>query len=230
MGSLARPVIFRLPLYARPFSPSNTSIPLKVDLSFSIIYEDYNGTETSLDVICGSKSEFEAWFDEINQIVKYHNMKKDSGDRVLRFAKRQWSMADRDGDGSLDLKEITAMISKLNINLDSSYIKKMFHEIDVDKSGSLDYMEFQVSIEDGHPCCCCSWFCCSCTPVNPLSPLLPRSSSITSPSATISTLFGHPSSMVTFSSQTFPSFLLSPPSPTPPSSRLRSPPRPSTSS
>ena len=40
-------------------------------------------------------------------------MRKDSGDRVLRFAKRQWSMADRDGDGSLDVKEIITMIGKV---------------------------------------------------------------------------------------------------------------------
>ncbi|GMH55823.1 hypothetical protein TrRE_jg4117 [Triparma retinervis] len=125
----------------------NKAVTDKTELSFSIIYEDYNGNETSLDLICDSKEEFDTWYSEINEIVKYHNMRKDSGDRVLRFAKRQWSMADRDGDGSLDVKEIITMIGKLNINLDNSYIKKMFAEIDVDKSGSLDYMEFQALLE-----------------------------------------------------------------------------------
>jgi hypothetical protein len=62
---------------------------------------------------------------------------------VLRFARRQWAIADKDNSGSLDLKEITSLIHKLNIDLEPSFIKQKFTELDVDDSNTLDYLEFQ---------------------------------------------------------------------------------------
>jgi hypothetical protein len=122
---------------------SNAAVSSKAAQSFSIIYEDYAGNETSLDLVCDSADQFNDWFHEISELVKYHIVNKDSEDRVQRFCRRQWGMADLDGDGSLSFKEIEKLIQKLNLDLDKPYITKMFNEIDVDKSGTLDYLEFQ---------------------------------------------------------------------------------------
>ncbi|GMH67817.1 hypothetical protein TL16_g04777, partial [Triparma laevis f. inornata] len=126
---------------------SNLAVSSKASQSFSIIYEDYAGNETSLDLVCDTPTQFDTLFHEISELVKYHIVNKDSEDRVQRFCRRQWSMADLDGDGSLSFKEIEKLIQKLNIDLDRSYITKMFNEIDVDHSGTLDYLEFQALLD-----------------------------------------------------------------------------------
>ncbi len=126
---------------------SNTKITDKTNLSFSIIYENAKGDETSLDICCDNQEEFDNWYTEVTALYKFHKLSKDSNDQVLRFAKRQWSVADANNDGTLSLKEITNLIQKLNIDLTSSYIAKTFAEIDADNSGNLDYMEFQVLLD-----------------------------------------------------------------------------------
>ena len=67
--------------------------------------------------------------------------------QVLRFARHQWQIADKDGSGSLDLREITKIIHKMNIELDASFISAKFHELDVDNSNALDWMEFQSLLD-----------------------------------------------------------------------------------
>ena len=54
---------------------------------------------------------------------------KDSEDRIERFARRQWNMADMDGDGSLSFKEILVIVQKLNIDLDKAYVQQVFEEV-----------------------------------------------------------------------------------------------------
>ena len=126
----------------------NAAIKAKAALSFSIIYENYKGDETSLDLVCEDEAQFNAWFSELTALVTFTNINKNCEDRVLRFTKRQWALADTDGNGSLDIKEITSLVKKLNIDLEPSYIKRTFAEIDVDKSGTLDYIEFQALLSE----------------------------------------------------------------------------------
>ncbi|PRP84208.1 1-phosphatidylinositol 4,5-bisphosphate phosphodiesterase delta-1 [Planoprotostelium fungivorum] len=59
--------------------------------------------------------------------------------------KSEWSVADKDGDGTLTMKEIVSLLDKMNIKLKSKVVQKKFEEVDKDKSGKLDYNEFKVS-------------------------------------------------------------------------------------
>ncbi|GMI27819.1 hypothetical protein TeGR_g9413, partial [Tetraparma gracilis] len=119
------------------------SITDRAGCSFSIVYESFRGDETTLDVVCGDGEEMERWYGEVAALVRFHNVAKGDQDQVLRFARRQWAIADKDNSGSLDLKEITSLIHKLNIDLEPSFIKQKFTELDVDDSNTLDYLEFQ---------------------------------------------------------------------------------------
>ena len=115
--------------------------------SFSVIYENHNGDETSLDIMCDNPAQCDLWFGEVTALVKFHNVSKSDQDQVLRFARRQWSIADKDGSDSLDLKEITELIHKMNIELDSKFIAAKFKELDVDNSNTLDWLEFQSLLD-----------------------------------------------------------------------------------
>jgi len=126
---------------------ANDKVAGKDEQSFSIIYEDYRGFETSLDLVAGSVDEANKWFKELGDLIKYLNEEKCMMDPVLRFAKRTWDHADTDKSGSLELKEIEKVIQRLNINLEKSYIKAMFKSVDVDNNGVLDFQEFLVLME-----------------------------------------------------------------------------------
>ena len=56
--------------------------------------------------------------------------------------KRIWAEADSNFDNQLDIKEIEKLLKKLNYNFEKSYLKQLFKQFDVDKSGFIDFEEF----------------------------------------------------------------------------------------
>lgn len=66
--------------------------------------------------------------------------------REERRIKNEWINADSDGNDKLDINEIANLLHKLNIEIDSSAMKKMFAEFDADNSGLIDYNEFTALI------------------------------------------------------------------------------------
>jgi hypothetical protein len=125
----------------------DSKINSQKDKSFSVIYENHYGAETSLDMICETKEQCDTWFNEVTVLVKFHNAAKSDQDQVLRFARRQWAIADKDGSDTLDLKEITELIHKMNINLEPGFVAKKFKELDLDNSNTLDWLEFQSLLD-----------------------------------------------------------------------------------
>eukprot|EP00698_Gefionella_okellyi_P008306 TRINITY_DN2057_c0_g1_i1.p1 TRINITY_DN2057_c0_g1~~TRINITY_DN2057_c0_g1_i1.p1 ORF type:complete len:642 (-),score=155.79 TRINITY_DN2057_c0_g1_i1:1906-3831(-) len=70
------------------------------------------------------------------------------GDPLLDFMKTEWSKADRDGSGTLELKEIISLCDKLNLKIKKKEIQLQFEKVDTDKSGTLDFKEFIQFIRD----------------------------------------------------------------------------------
>ena len=126
---------------------SNKEVKDKTSMSFSIIYENAYGSETSLDLVAGTDEQASKWYSELESLIKFLNEEKCAVDPVMRFAKRAWDHADSDKSGTLELKEIVQVIHRLNISLDAAYIKKQFGKVDVDGSGDLDFQEFLVLME-----------------------------------------------------------------------------------
>ena len=49
---------------------------------------------------------------------------------------------DVNNDRRLDLNEINVLINRLNLNVKKDSVKKLFHELDNDNSGFLEFNEF----------------------------------------------------------------------------------------
>ena len=62
--------------------------------------------------------------------------------RESRSVKDAWTLADSDGNGKLDFKEIEALLNQLNIDVDKAALKNMYKEFDADGNGQLDFDEF----------------------------------------------------------------------------------------
>ena len=89
----------------------------------------------------------------LNQIVKQikgnqedSEMEDMDEESCIELAKKYIEVADQDGSGNIDLQEFLGFIMKLDKDLKSSVDGKkyeaMFNEIDTDRNGKLDEVEF----------------------------------------------------------------------------------------
>ncbi|KNC52059.1 phospholipase C delta isoform [Thecamonas trahens ATCC 50062] len=69
-------------------------------------------------------------------------------DPFFLLVAREWRKADTDGDGSLNRKEIAALIPRLNLTVKKKVLKSKFNEVDVDKSGTLNFTEFMAFLNN----------------------------------------------------------------------------------
>ena len=110
--------------------------------SFSLIYTNDDGMETSLDLIAPTPDLFNQWFEGLKIILKKVRYMKENSSIEERFYKRKFEAADTDRSGTLDKAEVVEIISGMNIELPSAKVSKMIEENDVDKNGTLDFEEF----------------------------------------------------------------------------------------
>ena len=71
--------------------------------------------------------------------------------RYISFDTRvaaEWKEADKNHDNRLTLKEIKAMLHKLNARVPDKILKRRFKQHDKDKSGDLDFDEFRQLFEE----------------------------------------------------------------------------------
>lgn len=110
--------------------------------SFSVIYTNNNGEETSLDLIAPAPQVFQYWFDGLKIVLKKIRHLRESATLEERYYKAKFDAADEDGSGTLDSAEVVDIICSMNIEMSKDVIKKMIDEVDVDKNGTLDFDEF----------------------------------------------------------------------------------------
>eukprot|EP00638_Chattonella_subsalsa_P003095 CAMPEP_0117747884 /NCGR_PEP_ID=MMETSP0947-20121206/8760_1 /TAXON_ID=44440 /ORGANISM="Chattonella subsalsa, Strain CCMP2191" /LENGTH=812 /DNA_ID=CAMNT_0005565389 /DNA_START=228 /DNA_END=2666 /DNA_ORIENTATION=+ len=118
--------------YAGQFDPQQ---------SFSIIYDK----SQTLDLINDSpqaKWETAALMQTLQVLISHRKEEAQMHDDDTHYAISQWEAADKDGDGTLSKSEITSLLYKINLNVDSSYVNRLFNEVDVDGSNDLDFDEF----------------------------------------------------------------------------------------
>jgi phosphatidylinositol phospholipase C, delta len=110
--------------------------------SFSIVYQDTDGTEKTLDLIAPSPDIFKLWHDGIKSLItKLQEQRKNYSIDSL-FLKSLWDRADADHSGSLNCKEVVSLVQSINVNLPADEVRKLFKKYDIDQSGSLDFSEF----------------------------------------------------------------------------------------
>lgn len=110
--------------------------------SFSIIYQDDEGHERSLDVIAQTNEVFRYWYDGLNSVLKEIEYFQKHSTLDERFLKHKFQLADEDRSGNLSRKEVVQLIASMNIDMKPALVNSMFDLVDTDKSNNLDFNEF----------------------------------------------------------------------------------------
>ena len=63
-------------------------------------------------------------------------------DQQVAEYKEAFSLFDKDGDGTINSKELGTVMRSLGQNPTEEELQDMIHEVDADSSGSIDFMEF----------------------------------------------------------------------------------------
>lgn len=110
--------------------------------SFSIVYQDTDGKEKTLDLIAPSQDIFKLWHDGLKALVTKLKEQRDNYSLDALFLKSLWDRADVDHSGTLNAKEIVGLVQSINVHLATATVKTLFKKYDVDNSGTLDFAEF----------------------------------------------------------------------------------------
>jgi len=116
--------------------------------SFSVIYTNGAGEETSLDLIAPTPDVFKYWFDGLKIILKKIRYIKENATVEERYYKLKFEAADADRSGTLDVQEVIEIIYGMNIDLNKAVITKMIEEVDEDNNGTLDFDEFSTLLTE----------------------------------------------------------------------------------
>ena len=119
------------------------------DRSFSVIIHDDSNPlgESSLDLICYSKEQFKMWYMGLSHLLKEVNRIQKSMSTDDLYLHSRFVKADKDGSGTLSKIEIVGLLAEMNVTVTIEAIDAKFKEVDVDKSGYLDFNEFRVFVQ-----------------------------------------------------------------------------------
>merc|ERR1712000_343349 len=67
--------------------------------------------------------------------------------QVLADYKEVFSTFDRDGDGTIDATELGAVMASFGVNPSQAELAKMIEDVDLDKSGAIDFQEFVTMMQ-----------------------------------------------------------------------------------
>ena len=67
--------------------------------------------------------------------------------QVLADYKEVFSTFDRDGDGTIDATELGVVMASFGVNPSQAELAKMIEDVDLDKSGAIDFQEFVTMMQ-----------------------------------------------------------------------------------
>ncbi len=110
--------------------------------SFTIIYQDDDNQEQTLDLIAPSLDIYDLWFNGVQALVQKLQDERKNYSLDMLYLKTLWDRADNDHNGTLNINEVFAMLALINVNMPKDKMKAMFKKFDKDNSGALDFAEF----------------------------------------------------------------------------------------
>lgn len=66
---------------------------------------------------------------------------------ALENYKKSFKLFDKNGDGEIDVKELTQLMRAIGQNPSTAEAEDMIHEVDIDGTGTIDFEEFIVLME-----------------------------------------------------------------------------------
>lgn len=66
---------------------------------------------------------------------------------TLENYRKSFKLFDKNGDGEIDVKELTQLMRAIGQNPSSAEVEEMIHEVDNDGTGTIDFDEFIVLME-----------------------------------------------------------------------------------
>ncbi|XP_023287297.1 1-phosphatidylinositol 4,5-bisphosphate phosphodiesterase eta-1-like isoform X2 [Seriola lalandi dorsalis] len=109
----------------------------------------YHGNHMeSLDLVTSNAEEARTWITGLRYLMAGISDEDSLAKRQRthnQWMKQTFEEADKNGDGLLNIEEISQLLHKLNVNLPRRKVKQMFQEADTDdQQGTLTYEEFSV--------------------------------------------------------------------------------------
>lgn len=120
-----------------------TPIFVEEDRCFSLVID---ATHETLDLVAPNKEIKDLWLEGLNHILAMcQNVHRE--EEYDRWLKDQFRRADRNNNGSLNLKECMILLSQLNIEMEKNHVKALFDEanfrkIKINGEDALDPEEF----------------------------------------------------------------------------------------
>lgn len=92
-----------------------------IDRSFSVIY---SSQFHSLDLICKTSEQRDMWVEDLEAL----NSQQEEGDKLRKTVEVAFTLADRNGNKSLDTKEVYQLLLTLNVMIPRKELKKMVQD------------------------------------------------------------------------------------------------------
>ena len=125
-----------------PFLKRTKELNGREDLCVALYY----GGNRELNLVFDYVEEMHEFVTGLQHFIKKDLEEEEKEEHVVddwqRFAQNIFLEVDVNNDRRLDLNEINVLINRLNLNVKKDSVKKLFHELDNDNSGFLEFNEF----------------------------------------------------------------------------------------
>ncbi|KDR66475.1 hypothetical protein GALMADRAFT_259273 [Galerina marginata CBS 339.88] len=122
-------------------------LPVEMEERWITIIYILDGTYKTLHMVAESKETFEAWSGALQKLYTIRQgLMAGLGNVDMRqtvWERQYWKGADEEGDHVLDFDDVERLCKRLNVNMTTAEIRKLFKELDTQNRGHLDFAQFQ---------------------------------------------------------------------------------------
>ncbi|KAG8945509.1 Phospholipase C [Tulasnella sp. 419] len=125
------------------------NLPAEMETRWITIVYMLDGNYKNLHMVAPTQDVFQLWN---SALTKLYSIRKEmmngfgtdvESKRWAMWEKQYWKGADANQDGKLSFQEVEIMIARLNLRMPKELLYKYLEQVDVNKSGCLDFEEFR---------------------------------------------------------------------------------------
>ena len=131
--------------YLEALQSKKKELPFHIDWTVAI---SYGTSGEQLDMAFKKVDDFISLLVALNYLLRSCHLSEAPPMSVVML--RYWMYADENNDNKLSLQEVQKLFKKLNIQINSSYLKRNYERFDTDKSGTIEFNEFIEMFKEMH--------------------------------------------------------------------------------